>query len=549
MVYNLGDTGIYRSDGQQWLPVGGGGIGPTGATGPIGPNGHTGPSGPPGSTGATGQTGATGAQGATGATGAGNTGAQGVTGAAGGTGATGSQGATGAGATGQTGAVGNTGATGAVGATGAGATGQTGAAGQTGVTGAQGFVGPTGPTGPTGGSQLIPMTNQTIYVEKAGSDVTGDGTPNNPYLTVTFGLSTITDSSPTKRYGVLVGPGRFDEGAIPIPGNTFIVGTGVLLTRISSTAWTLGGTGWNSGANSDDRSGFENLTVAGNPAVFDFTTVGLPLGDRAGKFYIYECWLNPDITFTGNSDINQVIVQDSRFFGTLFPTDLYFECDWCNCQDITGSSTNPGNLGAALVMYSSVANNLSMTAGAGIPYPGQAMASSLVGTLDLSGATASMSATCNFFPLTSQITLTGGATISYVNDAGGAGYTPAVPANWITVPVSVQQALDTLAVSVGNNLTLGVDPAITTGPAGSSATAYPIIKYLSNVTTSVANGAVVLPSASVGFIRVVHNYSANPITVWPFGANTINGSATPSTIAVGSTATFAAVSGSDWIFY
>lgn len=103
---------IYADDGTsgQWIELGGGTEGSTGATGPQGtPGGATGPIG---STGATGPQGDPG--GATGATGP--TGPQGTPGGAtGATGATGMVGASGfRGATGSTGPIGTTGATGPV---------------------------------------------------------------------------------------------------------------------------------------------------------------------------------------------------------------------------------------------------------------------------------------------------------------------------------------------------------------------------------------------------------------------------------------------------
>lgn len=43
-----------------------------------------------------------------------------------------------------------------------------------------------------------------IHVSTDGNDTTGDGTPTVPYLTVKHALSTITDSSSTNRYDILI---------------------------------------------------------------------------------------------------------------------------------------------------------------------------------------------------------------------------------------------------------------------------------------------------------------------------------------------------------
>ena len=365
-------------------------------------------------------------------------------------------GGTGSGGAGRTGATGSTGSTGATGL--AGNTGATGSMGNTGATGPAGNTGVTGPMGNTGATGSIssnpPTVTQMIYVEKGGSDVTGDGTIGNPFLTVTHAMSTITDSSPIKRYGIIVGVGRFDEGALTITANVFIVGQGPQLTRLSTTGITLGN-GWSAGFNSDDRSGFDNLTVAGSPIVIDFTSVGLPQGDQSGKFYIYESWINPNITFTGNYAINQAIMQNSRFFGTVTVNDMYFEGDWSNFQAVVGNGTNPANQNSSINLLNSTTSGLTITTIVGVPFPGNGFGSSNIGSLNANGIGAVITGSVDFFPIRSLITLAGGATIAYLNDANGLGYTPRTPSNWNPVPVSVQQALDELG-----NVTLPVNSQI-----------------------------------------------------------------------------------------
>ncbi len=44
------------------------------------------------------------------------------------------------------------------------------------------------------------------------------------------------------------------------------------------------------------------------------------------------------------------------------------------------------------------------------------------------------------------ISFTGGASLTFINDAHSVGYAPATPANWSTVPATVQEALDQLAI-------------------------------------------------------------------------------------------------------
>lgn len=51
----------------------------------------------------------------------------------------------------------------------------------------------------------------TIYVAKNGSDVSGNGNYSNPYLTIKHANSTITGNSSDNRYVVVVGPGVYAE--------------------------------------------------------------------------------------------------------------------------------------------------------------------------------------------------------------------------------------------------------------------------------------------------------------------------------------------------
>ena len=98
--------------------------------------------------------------------------------------------------------------------------------GSQGSQGPQG-VGTQGPQGPQGapGQFNPPSITQTVYVQKGGSDLTGNGSFGNPYLTVRKGVSSITDSSSSKPYTVIIGPGDYIEtGSITIPTFVAVVG-------------------------------------------------------------------------------------------------------------------------------------------------------------------------------------------------------------------------------------------------------------------------------------------------------------------------------------
>jgi len=89
------------------------------------------------------------------------------------------------------------------------------------------------------------FTAQEVYVNKGGSDTTGDGTPDKPFLTIPKALSTITDASTSKRYVILVAPGEYAEsfGLKPWVGITGVPPTtsGFLgLVEITAPADTIG---------------------------------------------------------------------------------------------------------------------------------------------------------------------------------------------------------------------------------------------------------------------------------------------------------------------
>ena len=257
---NQGAQGVQGVQGEPGGSQGPEGFqGPQGTQGPQGPVGEQGAAG--GSQGEQGPQGPQGVQGEPGPQGSGSQGAQGSQGPQGTQGEQGSQGPQGIGTQGEQGSQGNQGAQGPQGTQGgvgpqgpqgiSGPQGDQGISGPQGPQGTQGGVGPqgdqgisgpqgpqgiggpqgdqgiSGPQGPQGPPiQLNPTTiTQTVYVQKGGNDTSGDGTFSNPYLTVHKGASSITDSSVSKPYTIIVGPGEYVEtGSITIPTYTSLVG-------------------------------------------------------------------------------------------------------------------------------------------------------------------------------------------------------------------------------------------------------------------------------------------------------------------------------------
>ncbi len=73
------------------------------------------------------------------------------------------------------------------------------------------------------GASLLPTVNQIVNVQKGGSDTTGNGTTSRPYLTVAHALATILDATDLKIYGILIGPGVYNDPLVLKP-SVFVIG-------------------------------------------------------------------------------------------------------------------------------------------------------------------------------------------------------------------------------------------------------------------------------------------------------------------------------------
>lgn len=286
--------------------------GPTGVMGPTGPAGSaTGPTGPVGEVGPTGATGLNGQDGSTGPTGPmGDQGFQGNTGPTGVTGADGLQG-------------------------------PTGIKGDVGIAGPTGSVGPTGPVEDTGvvadlygSSTQIPTFNvnskgqitsaqnvnletiiasgQVKYVNVAtGNDSSGDGSFPKPFASITAAQNSISDSSPTKRYVILVEAGNYSE-SVALKANVFIVGRGQK-ESVRITGAVSMGSSFTANSSFDNRSGFSKLTLL-SACNFNWNTVQ----SAAGKLYFNEVVFASTVDLYGyNNATAQAQIDSCIIFGAL----------------------------------------------------------------------------------------------------------------------------------------------------------------------------------------------------------------------------------------
>lgn len=349
--------------------------------------------------------------------------------------------------------------------------GPTGPAGLTGPSGPTGSTGPTGPAGPAGAStpaNLVTYTDtapllgainvqdaidalkssgpltasQYTNVSKAGNDTTGDGSSERPFLTVAKSLSVITDASPTKRYGITVGPGNFAED-FSLKANVSVIGVNPIVTQLSGNvdlndpSWAVAG---------DHQSGFDSLTLSGPAPLFDFTLNG---GSPAGKLFFYDTRVSNLLTVTASSNSNQLNLHNSLLLGGLTQNagNVTLQCS----SLIGGSPINVNSLPGIQTRFTAYSGsaggafNATWTA----PLTLNNMIITLLSfvmtaPMVLTGAQCSVQATSESVP--QNVTLLQNAGFVNLTNAPAVGYIPAMANVWVVpAPLTVQQAIDRMS--------------------------------------------------------------------------------------------------------
>lgn len=291
--------------------------------------------------------------------------------------------------------------------------------------------------------------SQMVYVSKGGAGVSApDGSQFRPFPTIPDAMASITDASVTKRYGIVVGSGVFNE-SFSLKANVHVVGLDPMLTRIGGSV-DLNDVSWTPAGN--HQSGFQNVSFVGPAPVFDFTLNG---GSNEGKIFLWDCRCNGTMVFTAFSSINQGTLHDCFFFAGYTQTGMnlsFAGCGFINGGTITVNSVNTGNIPSVATFFGGGSDgslSLLWTAGGGGAHPVIAQFrdfgwdSSSVMTID--GAQASVVGTADAIPPT--VTLLNSAPSPTLVTMGHAvGYTPGTPADWVApVPTTLQQATDRIA--------------------------------------------------------------------------------------------------------
>lgn len=334
-----------------------------------------------------------------------------------------------------------------------------------------------------------PSGSQTVNVAKNGNDTTGNGSAATPFLTIGAAMTSITDSSPTKRYTIQVGTGDYPENLV-LKANVFIVGASPIATRITGTTLNINDATWNV-STADNRSGFMDISVNAT-CTFDFTAQA---GNDSGKLYFWNIRTAAAWTCTALGAVNQLVFHDSEFFGnTTFNglTTFILSSMWQSGNIAVNSSSLAGIVAALTIVGGATNGNIAATWTSQQPVTLtlQGINISAATTLTASGASCTVVANNDSLPIPANRTFSASAVLTRVGDNFAGGLLSA------TTNVTVSAAT---APTAGQSLVASGSAAAAWGPA-TSLTAQEL-NFSSNITTTstsstnVMTGMTVTPAA------------------------------------------------------
>lgn len=284
---------------------------------------------------------------------------------------------------------------------------------------------------------LSPSSTQIVYVSKGGSDAAGNGSEERPFLTIQAAMSSITDSSTTKRYIVLVGPGDWNDPFV-LKVWTSVVGLdSALSTRINTASVTLDSA---FGTPTNQRSAFVDIRF-NQPLSLTF-----PAGSQ-GKVYFEDCAFNKDVTISNLSTSPNVQSQliNCYLYANFTVSGLTFMVSESSFEGANAFSVSGGAAPTAVTIYGSGSDGtMSVVWAAGQQPVSVECFGANFAALSLDGA--SITYTGNADSIPAGVTRLNGAPAPVLTTSAAAvAYAPAVPGNWLTPPTEVAEALDEIA--------------------------------------------------------------------------------------------------------
>jgi hypothetical protein len=310
-----------------------------------------------------------------------------------------------------------------------------------------------------------PSATLEVHVDKSGSDVSGTGTLDNPFLTIQAALASITDASTTKRYAITVGTGRFDEvGTILIKPWVWFVGIQRTATRVTATGVALS-TAFTSG---NFRAGFKDILFSGSVnVVLDLQALG---GSGSTVIECQTLYVNNQFIFKGRTSADFVEMWDSQILGigTTNAIELWSLSGLIHNTYI-GADLFVSDAGGTENLYLGV-SECDLVAGVTVEQTltGNIFQFAITSSTSQAGyltfdAVSAADFTFDAISIPNTRTIDSNVVISRLTPAWGVAYAPSSPSAWQSpAPDNVQSALDALAVQESNSYgqATGADPLL-----------------------------------------------------------------------------------------
>lgn len=276
----------------------------------------------------------------------------------------------------------------------------------------------------------IPVNN-VIYVDKTGSDTTCTaGDLSKPCLTLTKAMTLVTSPATANRWQISVGIGTFTEATLALKPWTYILGSGGNLmggpSRISVTAGNITlDPAWSAG---NQRGGLSQIYLTGTTGInFDRQAIG---GVSSAVFEFFDVGMNGSYTVlsaTSNLDFNDV--DNCRVLGNM---TLSGGSNSIRNSEIYGNWTvdTSGTVNADNDYYFNLIKGNFTATSSGLNTNAVRLTDTRIdGTKTITGSGTTVTSPLSYYHATTS-------------------------GDWSSVPLSVNAAIDQLAVIAGNTVSI-----------------------------------------------------------------------------------------------
>lgn len=286
-----------------------------------------------------------------------------------------------------------------------------------------------------------PVNTMIAYVSVNGTDGVNDGSFNKPWKTITYAINQLSllFPTPTNQYLISVGPGTYSEN-VSLRANMSIAGQGTRLTIVSGSL-IFNDSSWTSSA--ANKSTISDIQFTGT------VTANLLTTNATNANIVFRNCLFSSTTSLTSQGTSEIIVQDCYMVGVTTISKGSIAFFGSEFLGVLNCNSNSSQSSALLFGDCAIGGGLVGTYTAGHIGITITLRNCQTTSLSLDGASLTCDATVDSIP--QNPTITNGATLNRLNYAPALAYSPTTPANWFTVPTSVQSGLDNLASAIGAN--------------------------------------------------------------------------------------------------